>query len=508
MTTVRTYQYPRMTKERYKAPLTDLVQLPEEVEPIDKDVRGITPETYALYGVKFYDDGILYPYQTDGKLIGYKVRTRDKSFPWSGENSAVTMFKPTTQMSGDKYLIITEGEQDAMALHQMLGYTVWSVPFGATSAVKYIKRTLREIDRYDQVVLAFDNDDPGKKATEDCLEVLDPSKTKVMSFPHGIKDANDLLLHWDRAPDHQRYKSAEDYARALWWGAKAPLIDGVVDTYDAVRQAQEWYFNPEDRIGLPTGYSGLDKLIGGWRGGEFIVLVGGTGSSKSTTTRQLLMRQHEADVETCLITLEDTIPLAVVRFVEINQRKELIRASEERITREQFSLVAQDLEGIHLVDGMQLRNLSEGITRAISHHARIGVKFFVIDHLTAVSDSLELRQFNQFIRELYHLAGRHNVCIVGISHMSRDKQDSKDNDPTLARIKNSSGISQWATAVMGLTRERGSNRVKLSTLKQSRTWGVHGETWFLYNSDTVQLEECDPPLEEDEFNNEETKEQW
>jgi KaiC/GvpD/RAD55 family RecA-like ATPase len=497
--------YPKASTERYRAPLADLVELPEQAAPVTKDIRGITPETYALYGVRMYDDGILYPYKTDGKLIGYKVRHRNKSFPWEGENSAVTMFRPVTQLSGNRHLILTEGEQDAMAFHQMTGYTAWSVPFGATSAVKYIKRALREIESYENVYLAFDNDKHGQAATEQALELIDPTKVKCITFPDGIKDANDLLLNWESAPDAGGVKSADDYAMRLVWGAKAPTVDGVIDTYTAVQEASEWYFDRTQRIGLTTGYEQLDRLLGGWRPGEFLVAVGGTGSSKSTTARQLIMRQVENDVPCALITLEDTVPLAITRFMEIHLRKELIHGETPVLTKEEFQEAGLGLENLSLVDGFRMHgvNMSEGILKAIAFHARTGVKFVVVDHLTAVSDTLELRQFNEFIRELYHISGRFGITILGISHMSRDKKDAEDNEPSLARLKNSSAIGQWSTGVLGLTRERGSNKVRLNMLKQSRTWGVTGEAWFLLNSDTMQLEETDAPppeVKEEDYN--------
>lgn len=501
--------YPSPTSERFKMPLVDLVELPLDQDPIDKPVRGITPDTYRKYGVAFHEGGIMYPYRTGGKTVGYKVRHKGKRFPWVGELSGVTMFTPTTQTSGNRHLILTEGEQDAMAFHQMTGYTAWSVPFGATSATKYVKRALRELEIYDNIYIAFDNDSEGNKAADAVMDLLDPTKAKRVSFPPGVKDANDLLRNWEEAPTIQGVHSAGEYAMHLVWGAQAPLVDGVVDIYTAVDEAQEWYFNREARVGLTTGYDSLNTLIGGWRGGELLVVVGGTGSSKSTTSRQLLMRQVEQGVPTGYITLEDTVPLAITRLLEIQQRRELVRGDEPRITRNEYQAASETLSSVHLVDGFRLSGVDMGaaILRAISYQARVGVKLIVLDHLTAVSDTMELRAFNSFIRELYHTAGRHGVCILAVSHMSRDKNDKTDNEPSLARVKNSSAIAQWSTGVLGLCRERGSNRVKLSTLKQSRTWGITGDAWFLLNSDTMQLEECDaPPTQDEETNND--QEEW
>lgn len=487
--------YPSTTNERFKLPLADITTLPE-TETISTSVRGISPDTYRAYGVGFYDGGILYPYSTNGKLVGYKVRHKGKRFPWDGAHASVTMFRPVTQMSGNRYLIITEGEQDAMAAYQLTGYTAWSVPFGAPSSIKYLQRALREIEMFDNIYIAFDNDKQGCAAADQAMELLDPNKAKRVTFPGGIKDFNDLLLRWESAPDAHGVKSAQDYAMRLVWGAQAPQLDGVVDLYNAANQAADWYFDRDGRVGFSTGYVGLDNLLGGWRGGDLYVLLGGTGSSKSTTARQLVMRQIENGIPSAYITLEDTVPLAITRMLEIKERRPLIVLEEPDMTRQEFLDGVASLDKLNVCDGMQMTELSTSLTRAISYYARTGVKLIVLDHLTAVSDQMPLSEFNAFMRELYRLCGHHQICLIAISHMNRDRSDSKDNEPSLARVKNSSGIPQWSTCVLGLNRDRGSNLVRLTTLKQSRTWGKTGEVWFMFNSDTQQLEESDAPLPE------------
>lgn len=493
-------EYPGATKEKYVAPVADLVTLPEG-EPITETKRSIEPDTYKLYGVTMEPSsgGYIYPYSTDDKLVGYKVRlTSPKRFPFEGERASITMFRPQVQTSGNRYLIITEGEHDAMAAHQLTGYTAWSVPFGASSASKYIKRALREIETYENVYIAFDNDEPGQLATAEAMALIDPTIVKQVKFPPGIKDFNQLARDWEKAPDAAGAPNAGRYAMGLLWGARSATIDGVIDQHTAGQSAAEWYFDRDQRIGLSTGYTNLDKLVGGWRGGELYVLVGGTGSSKSTTARQLVMRQQELGVDSAYITLEDTVPLALTRFLEIQEQCDLIKSDEPVLNREQFAEAVSKLDKVHIADGMVMQDLSDSLKRSISYYARTGVKFIVLDHLTAVSDQLPLAEFNQFVREIYRLAGEHSVCIVAISHMSRDNNDPDDNNPSLKRVKNSSAISQWSTCVFGLTRDRKSNLVRLLTLKNNRTWGQSGQCYFVLNPDTMQLEECDPPPAEDE----------
>ena len=80
--------------------------------------RKISEKTAELF--KTYKDGQVlrhYYYDVDGKLLGAKVRTKDKEFRCEGEVKTLfgmQNFRHKTT-SKQKKLVITEGEMDAMA---------------------------------------------------------------------------------------------------------------------------------------------------------------------------------------------------------------------------------------------------------------------------------------------------------------------------------------------------------------------------------------------------------
>ena len=47
-----------------------------------------------------------------------------------------------------------------------------SLPSGAASAKKAIKANLELLQGYEDIVLFFDNDEPGRKAAEECAGIL------------------------------------------------------------------------------------------------------------------------------------------------------------------------------------------------------------------------------------------------------------------------------------------------------------------------------------------------
>jgi twinkle protein len=127
-------------------------------------------------------------------LVAQHIRFADKSFKWLGDTDKISLFGQHLWRDGGKSVVITEGEIDAMSVSQVQGnkYPVVSVPSGASSAKKYIKRELEWLSKFEKVVLMFDNDEAGTKASVECANILPVKKAYIAKLP--MKDASDLLV--------------------------------------------------------------------------------------------------------------------------------------------------------------------------------------------------------------------------------------------------------------------------------------------------------------------------
>ena len=156
--------------------------------------RGISERTCELF--KTYKDGEIlrhYYFDSSGKVVGAKVRTKDKQFRCEGEVSSLygmQNFRHKTA-KGQK-LIIVEGEMDAMSVYECQPWPVVSIPNGAAAAKKAIQKNYEWINHYDKVILFFDNDEAGQKAANEAAGVLPPNKTFI-GFLDDYKDASEAL---------------------------------------------------------------------------------------------------------------------------------------------------------------------------------------------------------------------------------------------------------------------------------------------------------------------------
>jgi twinkle protein len=180
--------------------------------------RNISEKVCQQY--KIYRDGDLlrfHYYDESGTLIGCKTKTKDKDFRYEGQ-SPTCLFGQHLFPATGKRVVITEGELDAASCSEaMPGWQMVSLPSGAAAAKKSIQRAIPWLQGYEEIVLFFDNDEAGRKATEEAASVLPPGKTKIARL-EGYKDASDALQAND----------SEAIRRAIW-DAKPYRPDGIVD---------------------------------------------------------------------------------------------------------------------------------------------------------------------------------------------------------------------------------------------------------------------------------------
>ena len=104
-------------------------------------------------------------YDSTGSICGQKVRFPDKSFIILGK---VTGCLYGSQLwSKGKKIIITEGEIDCLTVSQLQGnqWPTVSIPNGAQAAKKAIEANLEYLSNFEEVILMFDMDDAGRKAS-------------------------------------------------------------------------------------------------------------------------------------------------------------------------------------------------------------------------------------------------------------------------------------------------------------------------------------------------------
>ena len=168
-------------------------------------------------------------------------------------------------------LILTEGEYDAMAVHQATGLPAVSLPNGCRSLPLQV---LPLLERFEKIILWMDSDEPGREGAEKFAKKLGVNRTYIVQCAEA-KDANDALLRGDID-----MKACIDEAELL-------PHDRILTFGDLRKDVLKELLEPDLYSG--TAIPSLPKfnqLIKGFRRGEMTVLTGPTGCGKVSSMLQ------------------------------------------------------------------------------------------------------------------------------------------------------------------------------------------------------------------------------
>ena len=459
--------------------------------------RKISLKTAKAFGVLSSPNKHIYPYFNNNEIAATKIRKIDtKIFFSDGDFGGTGLFGEQLCRKGGKYLTITEGECDAMAAYEIFDgkWSVVSLKRGCASAVKDIRESIEFVEAYDNVVLCFDSDEAGRKAARQVARILKPNKTKIMSFPTGFKDANDML---------KQGKYAE-FTKA-WWDSKTYTPSGILELSS---KKNDW-IQREDKISVPYPWEGLNKKLYGMRKGELVTLTGGTGLGKSSVTRELehwLIKNTADNVgivaleENWLRTADGIISIEANDRIYLSEKRN--NYSSEQLENLFDNVIEEGRVFIHAHLGAT--NIDEIFSKLRYIIIGCECEWIIIDHLhmlvNVITEGDERRGIDNLMNRLRSLIEETGVGMILVSHLRRaagEKGHEQGVEVSLSHLKGSQGISQLSDCVIALERNQQAddpeeaNTTKVRVLKSRYTGDTGLACSLKYNSNTGRLYEED-----------------
>lgn len=171
--------------------------------------RGIKEQTLHDYRVRTHQrksphntDFIAYSYFTPEGLPAFMKSTgihrteSGKKDIWISPESYLTLWGWWNVKPHHTKVCITEGEEDAMSLRQMLSLEdipVLSLPNG-TGNLGWVEHDFTALEQFDKIYLFLDTDGAGEDGAKKLAERLGRSRCYRVNLPDGYKDCNDVLV--------------------------------------------------------------------------------------------------------------------------------------------------------------------------------------------------------------------------------------------------------------------------------------------------------------------------
>lgn len=504
--------------EGYKPP-AGFKKTPEEVK---KELEAISKfKTFAIPDRKLSkealehfnitmavseEDGITptahyYPYTKGGVLTGFKVRVVEgKKFWGVGDRKDCELFGWIQAIqSGSKRLYITEGELDAVAAWQMLkdanknkaeyadmAVAVVSLPDGASSAGKVLARYAAQIRQFfKEVVLVFDEDDPGQEAVEEAMKVLPDAI--VAKLP--CKDANACLMEG-------RQKA---FIAAAVFNAKKPKNTRLViadSLFEAAKKAPEY--------GAPWPWKHITKLTRGIRLGETIYIGAGQKQGKSEIVNTLAAHFIKNLGWSVLLAKPEESNVKTVKMVAGKLSGKIFHDPNIPFDEASYEAATKDLHGklylLNLYQHVGWDTLKSDIREAASE----GCKAVFIDPITNLVNGVNAADANtklqEIAQELSAMALDLNIVIFIFCHLR-----NPDNGPPHERggevlssqFAGSRAMARSCNLMLGLEGNRDPNlpaeqrNVRTLVLLEDREYGENGRFGLYWDKATGLFNELD-----------------
>lgn len=238
------------------------------------------------------------------------------------------------------------------------------------------------------------------------------------------------------------------------------IMDDVVDRIDFLAQNQDML------MGVPTGFTMMDKMLGGLQKSDLIILAARPAMGKTSLAISLARTaatQYNAQV--AIFSLEMSNEQLVQRLLSMvtgidshSLRMGSVKDDEWAILLEAANMLASTSI---FIDDTPAASVTEIRTKARRLHAEHGLDMIVIDYMQLMSGQggntgrSENRQqeISYISRSLKGLARELNVPVIALSQLSRAVESRADKRPMLSDLRESGSIEQDADVVMFIYRE-------------------------------------------------------
>lgn len=214
-------------------------------------------------------------------------------------------------------------------------------------------------------------------------------------------------------------------------------------------------------IGVPTGFTDLDKILGGLQRSDLVILGARPAHGK---TAMALGMCHNAAVRykqrIAIFSLEMSKEQLVQRLLCMQGRLDSGRLRSGYIDEDEWTRLIEAAAVLSdtkiFIDDSAGTNPAEMRNRARRLQAEQGLDLIVVDYLQLMSGRASenrVQEISGISRSLKVLARELNVPVLALSQVSRGVDSRTSHVPLLSDLRESGSIEQDADVVVFLTRE-------------------------------------------------------
>lgn len=242
-------------------------------------------------------------------------------------------------------------------------------------------------------------------------------------------------------------------------GDVVPISEAVSTYFDNIERIME---NPDQAIGLPTGFRGMDTLLGGLQKSDLLVFAGRPGMGKTSFMLTLTLNAARYNKRIGIFSMEMGVEQIVQRFLSMETGINMQNLRLGQVNPQEFSRLVEAigrLSNFHIfiddtpaLTPLQLRTKCRRLAR---EH---GLDLIVVDYMQlmnagGIHENNRVQEISYISRSMKELARELNVPLLSAAQLSRAVEQRQDKRPQLSDLRESGSIEQDSDIVMFLYRD-------------------------------------------------------
>ncbi len=241
------------------------------------------------------------------------------------------------------------------------------------------------------------------------------------------------------------------------------IKDALLQVYASLQLLKE---NKEEAMGMPTGFSGLDKLIVGMGKSDLVLVGARPGMGKTAFALNLAVSVAKRSKKAvCIFSMEMSAAQLAARLLSGEALVDNMKLRSGELSDEDYQRLAHassDLSECRImIDdtvGITVANMMAKLRRVKD------IGMVVVDYLGLMQSEQKrenrVQEVTEISRNLKLMAKEFNVPVICCAQLNRGTEGRQGNRPQLSDLRDSGAIEQDADIVMFLYRDEYYNKDK------------------------------------------------
>ena len=238
-----------------------------------------------------------------------------------------------------------------------------------------------------------------------------------------------------------------------------PIAPIVVEVFEKIKKRAE---EPDDVVGMPTGFRDLDRKLGGLQETDLIIIAARPAMGKTAFSLNIACRAAlDVNAKVALFSLEMGSEQLAGRLLASESRVLAHRIKTGRLRQDDWPMLIEASERLHsapiFLDDTPALSLAQLWSKCRRLKSEQGLDLVMVDYLQLMKGTGKEQSREQEIsgisRGLKGLAKEFKIPVIALSQLNRGVEQRADKRPMMSDLRESGAIEQDADLIMFLYRD-------------------------------------------------------